>query len=166
MFFSLAALFSCQQAKKGAETKTFEPVLTAEEAEAGKFTAEVMLKMKRLGETTLSPDGKTVVYGVTVVDAERNKSYTNLYAQTVGDTVATRLTCGNHKDLNARFSPDGKSLYFLSDRSGSLQLWKMDADGGHPSPMPGFGTEVGILGREHVHLAESRVAESFGCRGF
>ncbi len=142
MFFSLAALFSCQQAKKGAETKTFEPVLTAEEAEAGKFTAEVMLKMKRLGETTLSPDGKTVVYGVTVVDAERNKSYTNLYAQTVGDTVATRLTCGNHKDLNARFSPDGKSLYFLSDRSGSLQLWKMDADGGHPSPMPGFGTEV------------------------
>ena len=30
----------------------------------------------------------------------------------------------------------------------------------------GFGTEVGILGREHVHLAEGRVAESFGCRGF
>ena len=30
----------------------------------------------------------------------------------------------------------------------------------------GFWTEVGILGWEHVHFAEGRVAESFGCRGF
>ncbi len=142
MFFSLATLFSCQQAKKNAEPELFEPVLTAEEMKAGKFTTEVMLKMKRLGEVILSPDGKTTVYAVSVVDVANNKSYTNLYAQQMGDTAAIRLTRGNHKDGNARFAPDGKTIYFLSDRTGKQQLWVMNADGSNPKQLPGFGTEI------------------------
>jgi imidazolonepropionase-like amidohydrolase/Tol biopolymer transport system component len=45
---------------------------------------------------------------------------------------ATRLTSGVAWDCQPRFSPDGKTIAFTSDRDGNEQLWLMDADGKNP----------------------------------
>src|SRR5665647_3240513 len=41
----------------------------------------------------------------------------------------TRLTTAKGVNDNPEFSPDGKIVYFNSDRSGSMQIWRMQADG-------------------------------------
>ena len=55
----------------------------------------------------------------------------DIYKMPVTGGKATRLTSGQAFDGQPNFSPDGKTIVFASDRSGSENLWLMDADGGH-----------------------------------
>lgn len=50
----------------------------------------------------------------------------------------TELTSFNGKDLWPQPSPDGKTVYFVSDRDGSENLWKLDIDGGKPQQVSFF----------------------------
>jgi Tol biopolymer transport system component len=45
--------------------------------------------------------------------------------------VLTRLTTDAGRDVGAKWSPDGSTIAFVSDRSGTDQIWLMDTDGGH-----------------------------------
>ncbi|MBM4187520.1 MAG: amidohydrolase family protein [Gemmatimonadetes bacterium] len=73
----------------------------------------------------LSPDGRTIVFEL----------LGDLYTMPVGGGAATRITSGQPYDMQPRFSPDGRSLVFVSDRDGSENLWLADADGGNPRPL-------------------------------
>ncbi|HVO31283.1 MAG TPA: amidohydrolase family protein [bacterium] len=70
----------------------------------------------------VSPDGKTVVFEL----------LGDLYTMPVAGGKATRLTSGPAFDTQPRYSPDGKHIVFLSDRSGGENIWLIDADGAHP----------------------------------
>ena len=123
---SFLTLFSC-----GKESVTmvdsFKPQLTAAEIESRQFTTEVMLKMGRVGNVQLSPDGKELLYSITYVDTPNNTSYTNLYLLANEQGAEPRhLTSGNHKDYNAQWSKDGKSVYYLSTRGGKSSLWSSE----------------------------------------
>jgi Tol biopolymer transport system component len=48
-----------------------------------------------------------------------------------GSGPATRITSGAAFDMQPRFSPDGKSVAFISDRGGLFNVWLADADGQH-----------------------------------
>ncbi|MDQ2966230.1 MAG: hypothetical protein M3R57_10320, partial [Chloroflexota bacterium] len=52
------------------------------------------------------------------------------------------LTESASLDINPFFSPDGHSIAFQADRSGRLEVWVMDADGGNARPL----TSVGVGG--------------------
>ena len=67
----------------------------------------------------VSPDGRTIVF----------EMVGDIYALPIGGGQATRITEGPAFDVQPRFSPDGKQIAFVSDRSGSDNLWVMDADG-------------------------------------
>jgi dipeptidyl aminopeptidase/acylaminoacyl peptidase len=97
------------------------------------MTFEDMQKMKRLGDTAVSPDGKWLVYSVTTVNLEENKKTAELFVQPIagpnsksGD--AKPLTVAKPGDSGVQFSTDGHSVLFLSDRSGSQQVWLADFD--------------------------------------
>lgn len=91
------------------------------------FEINQLNSLKKLHSTTVLPDGRTVVYGVKQKTDDGSRS--DLYLQRVGEP-AKRLT--NHKstEFNLVPSKDGKTLYFLSGRSGSSQIWSIAVDGG------------------------------------
>ncbi|MCB9639519.1 MAG: PD40 domain-containing protein [Myxococcales bacterium] len=70
----------------------------------------------------LSPDGKTILFHL----------LGDLYTVPVTGGKATRLTQGPAFDVQARFSRDGKTILFTSDRSGCDNTWLMDRDGKNP----------------------------------
>src|SRR3954463_12000250 len=70
----------------------------------------------------VAPDGKTIVFDLVG----------DLYTLPIGGGKATRITSGMGFDGQPRFSPDGKSIVFVSDRSGYENLWLIDVAGGQP----------------------------------
>ena len=88
--------------------------------EDGKMTPEVLLSFGRLSDPQLSPDGKTVIYGVSYTDIAANRSCRNLYAIPSEGGAPTLLTMEGKSVSNARWSPDGKHVWFLQGG----QVWK------------------------------------------
>ncbi len=70
----------------------------------------------------VSPDGKTIAFDL----------LGDIYTVPVIGGPATRIIGGMSFDSQPKFSPDGRSIAFLSDRTGVENLWIADADGGHP----------------------------------
>lgn len=62
----------------------------------------------------------------------RDPKIFNLYTIDVGTKQETQLTTTHALDDGAEFSPDGKQIYFNSNRTGLMQLWRMEADGKNP----------------------------------
>ncbi len=105
--------------------------LTAAEIEAGRLTPEVMWKMARAGSSSLSPDGKQLLYAETSYSMEENRGVTVLCVEDMATHEVRRLTDTSSDNVDPKWSADGEAIYFLSDRSGSMQLWRMDAQGGN-----------------------------------
>src|SRR5688500_19776588 len=70
----------------------------------------------------VSPDGRTVMFDL----------LGDIYTIPIAGGKATRILGGNSMDVHPRFAPDGKRILFVSDRSGSDQLWVANADGSDP----------------------------------
>src|SRR4051812_27861668 len=73
----------------------------------------------------VSPDGRNIVFELVG----------DIYAIPIDGGKATRLTSGQMFDAQPHYSPDGKSIVFVSDRSQSDNLWVMNADGSAPRPL-------------------------------
>src|SRR5215470_3084820 len=70
----------------------------------------------------VSPDGRTIVFEL----------LGDIYTLPIEGGKATRITSGQMFDAQPHYSPDGKSIVFVSDRSQSDNLWIMNADGTSP----------------------------------
>jgi dipeptidyl aminopeptidase/acylaminoacyl peptidase len=97
------------------------------------MTFEDMMKMKRLVETAVSPDGKWLAYSVTTVDLEQNTKTPELWLQAIAPPSGSgsepmKLAVAQAHDGGVQFAPDGKRILFLSGRGGSEQVWLADFD--------------------------------------
>lgn len=103
--------------------------LTEAEKSAGILTPEVMWKMGRVGGSTVSPDGKTVLYTVSYYSMKDDKSSTHIWSVPTDGGEAVQITDGAGKEASIQWSADGSRIYFLSTRSGDAQLWSAKPDG-------------------------------------
>ncbi len=122
--------------------------LTADQMAEGRFTPEVMWKMSRAGQSTLSPDGSTLLYAQTDYSMAENRGVTSLWTLDMATKVATRLTDGTSNDTAPAWNADGSRIYFLSDRGGSMQVWRMNAAGGAAEQITGSRDGEGIAAVE------------------
>ena len=86
--------------------------------------------MERVSDPRVSPDGRRVIYAVTRTDWDGNRNLTGLWMADVdGATAPRRLPISEGGVSGARWAPDGQSIYFLSPRGGSTQVWRTDREG-------------------------------------
>lgn len=108
------------------------------------LTAEELVALDRVSSPLLSPDGKSVVFSLREADVDANKASSGLWLQALdGKTPARRLTAVGASAMAAQFSPDGGTLYFLSPRSGSMQLWRLPLAGGEAQQVTSYPLDVG-----------------------
>jgi len=103
---------------------------------------EDLAKVQRIADPQLSPDGKWVAYEAGVVDLAANKTVRHIWLVSADGGEPRQLTRGDGSDTRPRWSPDGRSLAFISTREGSSQVWILTFDGGDPRPLTSLSTEA------------------------
>jgi Tol biopolymer transport system component len=89
-----------------------------------------LFQVQTSGQPKFSPDGKRVIYQRNFSDIKTDKRYSNLWIVNFDGSANRPLTTGNFSDSDARWSPDGSEIAFLSDRDGSPQIWRVWVDSG------------------------------------
>jgi dipeptidyl aminopeptidase/acylaminoacyl peptidase len=111
------------------------------------FTADDLVRLKRISDPQVSPDGRRVAFVLRETDIEANRGRTDLWLLSLDEreAAARRLTQHPANDSSPRWAPDGQSLYFLSARSGSAQVWRIALDGGEAQQVTDWPVEVTTL---------------------
>ena len=101
--------------------------------------------MKRLSGATASPDGTMIAYQLRETDMEANKGNTDLYMLKLGTPSAQPVLFASKPDKNEHdpaFSPDGKSIFYISNESGTEQIWRYDIASGTTMQSSNFKADV------------------------
>jgi dipeptidyl aminopeptidase/acylaminoacyl peptidase len=110
--------------------------LSASAADAPKkrdITLDDLARLQRVGTPVVSPEGDWVAYTVSQTDTKEDKGQTHLWMVKWDGSVHLQLTFGKEGASAPKFSPDGRSLSFLSSRPGPAkgsQVWLLDRRGG------------------------------------
>ena len=91
------------------------------------FTVEDLLQLKRISDPQVSPDGHWLAFVERETDMAANKGHTSLWLLDLHAAGANpaRITDAGGSDSSPRWGPDSRALYFLSARSGSSQVWRL-----------------------------------------
>ncbi|MDQ6890801.1 MAG: hypothetical protein M3Z56_11065, partial [Bacteroidota bacterium] len=93
--------------------------------------ADVYL-LKRINEAQVSPDGKWVVYTVSMADSVKDKTNVDIWMVSWDGKQNVQLTYSEDEESSPKWSPDGKYISFVSARNGDTvsQIWLLDTRGG------------------------------------
>ncbi|WP_368561854.1 prolyl oligopeptidase family serine peptidase [Pseudoxanthomonas sp. UTMC 1351] len=133
-------------------------------AERG-FDVRDLAALERVSSPVLSPDGSQVVFAKRQVDAAVAKSNTGLWTRNLRtrDMAPPKQLTPEGWNVNSpSFSPDGKTVYFLSAKSGTQQLYAMPVAGGTPRALTDYPLDVGSykISPDDARVAFS--ADTFG----
>src|SRR5262245_36046357 len=110
------------------------------------FHFEEMMKVKRVADPQLSPDGKWVAFTATTYDVDKNSRNSDVWLVSSGGGEPRQMTRGPKADERPRWSPDSKRFAFVSTRSGSSQIWTLAIDAGEAARVDTHGMEAsGVL---------------------
>jgi dipeptidyl aminopeptidase/acylaminoacyl peptidase len=117
----------------------------AGEASTHPFSVHDMVAMDRISDPQVSPDGARIVFTLRTTDLEANKGRTDLWLVGTDGDGLRRLTSHPASDGNPRWSSDGDSIWFLSTRSDSSQVWRIAVDGGEAQQVTDLPLDVTSL---------------------
>ena len=121
---AVLALAACNNAEMKPDKAYIGP--SSLQVEGGHMTPELLLSLGRLSDPQLSPDGKTILYGVSYTSIAENRSVRNLFTIPVEGGDPTPITMDGKSISGARWSLDGKSVFFLQGG----KLWEAPFKGG------------------------------------
>jgi dipeptidyl aminopeptidase/acylaminoacyl peptidase len=122
-------------------------VLFAPLAGGAPFTVEDLLQLKRISDPQVSPDGHWLAFVQRETDMAANKGHTSLWLLNLHAAAANpaRITDAGSSDSSPRWGPDSRALYFLSARSGSSQVWRLQLLTAEAHRISDFPLDVGSL---------------------
>ncbi|NDW18580.1 S9 family peptidase [Dysgonomonas sp. 216] len=95
----------------------------------GIMTPEVLYSFGRVSDVQVAPDNSTILYGVTYVSIDQNKTNRELFTMNVDGSNKKQITSTPKSENNTVWVKNGNKIAFLSSESGSSQIWEMNADG-------------------------------------
>lgn len=99
-------------------------------SKTGVFDIDALMALGSIGEPSVSPDGKKMLYGITYQSVEQNKSNTDLYVSDLDGKNVVRITRTPKSEGNAVWIDNGSRIAFTyAGADGTPQLWVMNADG-------------------------------------
>src|SRR4051812_2018843 len=78
------------------------------------FSFNDLMKIRRVSDPQLSPDGKTVAFTVGDVDKAANRVINQIYTVSIDGTNLKQITKGEKSNSSPRWSPDGKKIAFTT----------------------------------------------------
>jgi dipeptidyl aminopeptidase/acylaminoacyl peptidase len=115
---------------------SFTAVATAQQ---GRYTVEDLLKVRRVSDPQVSPDGRQVAFAIGDVNFDANRVVNQIYVVPVGGGSPKQLTSGTSSSTSPRWSPDGKKIAFTTGG----QIWVMDSDGDDKKQVTKISTGAG-----------------------
>ncbi|MBQ1543924.1 peptidase S9 [Caulobacter sp. CCUG 60055] len=111
------------------------------------FTARDMVNLDRVSDPRVSPDGRYVLYDLRTTDYAANKAAHAIWLVDLAAKGAQprRLAASDGGASSARWSADGKAIYFVSSRGGSDQVWKTDLAGAKAEQATKLPADVGAF---------------------
>jgi dipeptidyl aminopeptidase/acylaminoacyl peptidase len=91
---------------------------------------DTFMDMESVSATSISPDGRQIVFAREWIDQMKDQSRTNLWLVDVDSGRPRELTRGNWRDTAPVWAPDSKRIAFLSDRDGTNQVHVVYMDTG------------------------------------
>jgi len=131
------------------------------------FTIEDLVHVQRVEQPVVSPDGRLVAFTVreTQLEANRREAHVWLLELTIPHAAPRQLTGAGSSAFDPRWSGDSRTLYFLSTRSGSTQVWRIALQGGEAQQVTHLPLDVTSL---RVAPSSERIAFSMevvaGCK--
>ncbi|MFY9730442.1 MAG: S9 family peptidase [Candidatus Acidiferrales bacterium] len=115
-------------------------------AHARNLTVDDYFRIKDVEDAQISPDGKWVAYVVTTHDAKEDKDKQRIWMTSTSGGDAIALTNEDANSSRPRWSPDGKSLGFLSERGNEKkQVWLLPRGGGEAEQLTNTVQDVNVF---------------------
>jgi dipeptidyl aminopeptidase/acylaminoacyl peptidase len=106
-------------------------------------TIDEIIELKRPGSVALSPDGSRVAFTVSETNWEDNAYETEIFLVKASGGPIVQLTRGKKSSMSPAWSPDGRWIAFLSDRTDKRQLYLISPDGGEARAITNVDDGVG-----------------------
>ena len=123
----------------------FATIVSAQNGAPTNWTPELQLKTRAIGSPRVSPDGRRVVYTVNdaVMAADKSEFVTQLWLATTDGKDNFQITFGDKSSTNPKWSPDGNSIAFTSNRKDNRNnLYLLRLNGGEAEPLTELKSSV------------------------
>ncbi|GAB3733181.1 S9 family peptidase [Silanimonas algicola] len=107
------------------------------------FTAKDLVMLDRVSAPQFSPDGDRILYALRETNWEADRGVGSLWVTDASGGRGTRLTPAELPASAGTWAPDGAFVYFLSAKSGSMQVWRVPAGGGGATQVTDYPLDVG-----------------------
>ena len=133
----------------------FPAIAAVTQAQSHPFTVYDLLAMDRISDPRVSPDGKSIVFVVSTTDLNANRGRKDLWIINTDGTGLKQLTTDPENDSDPYWAADGESIFFISARSGTDQVWQVFLNSGKIRQVTDLPLDVGFikLSPDGIHLA-------------
>ena len=130
----IGSMLSCNEAKgpgSRSDQEQSEIIGKADPTIAqGRMTAELLHSFGRIGSLSVSPDRRQILYQVTYISIPENKTNAELFIMNSDGSGKKQLTRSNTQETNGQWIDGGRKIAFLSNKTGTSQIWTINPDGG------------------------------------